>query len=492
MPDAVASSSDPTLPTGPLSGEVTPRRAAMDVGIQVVGRAGNLVLGIVVTALIARGLGSSRYGEWTTILLVPSLLAYLNDLGLHQVAVRQASATDDPRWLGALITARAALAVPVVLFTFASFLLIGARGDMLMAGAIVSLQGLLAVPAAYAAVFQVRVRNDLTMVALTLNSLLWTGAAAVILARGGGLVALAIALIGLQAFTTTLQALIALRQVRVPIRGATRLWRPLARIAIPLSIATVLTVAYGKIDGLLVYHYRGTVEAGLYGAAYRLLDQAAFIPMSLTVTLLPLLSRAWPEDRERARRLLQLAVELLAAAGLFAVAFAFAAPEASILFLYGEEFAPAADALPPLMIAFAVICLGYALGMYTLVLDLASRFAVYALIALILNVAANLWLLPDHSYVAAAWITVATEVLVSGAILPHILRRLEMRLTLAPLVKVAVSAALAGGVATLLDRSGVQVLLTLAVAAAVHVGSLIALGALDLGTLRALARKQAP
>lgn len=492
MPGAVASSNDPTRSDGLLSGEVTSRRAALDVGVQVIGRAGNLVLGIVVTALIARGLGSSRYGEWTTILLVPSLLAYLNDLGLHQVAVRQTSATDDPRWLGALITARAALAVPVVILTFASFLLIGARGDMLIAGAIVSLQGLLAVPSAYVAVFQVRVRNDLTMVALTVNSLLWTVAVAVIIASGGGLVPLAIALVGLQAFTTTLQALIALRQVRVPLRGATRLWRPLARIAVPLSIASVLTVAYGKIDGLLIYHYRGTVEAGLYGAAYRLLDQAAFIPMSLTVTLLPLLSRAWPVDPARARRLLQLAFELLAAVGLFAVAFAFATPAATILFLYGEDFAPAADALGPLMIAFAVICLGYALGMYTLVLDLAHRFAAYALLALVLNVAANVWLLPHHSFVAAAWITVATEVLVSGAILPHILRRLEMRLALAPLVKVALSATLAGGVATLLERSGVEVLVVLAVAAGVHLTTLVVLGVLDPSTLRALARKQAP
>ncbi len=72
--------------------------------VQVVGRVGNLALGVIATAVLARGLGKYGYGQWATILLIPALLSPLNELGFLQVAVRHASSEDDPRWLGALVT----------------------------------------------------------------------------------------------------------------------------------------------------------------------------------------------------------------------------------------------------------------------------------------------------------------------------------------------------------------------------------------------------
>jgi O-antigen/teichoic acid export membrane protein len=469
---------------GGLVRDVAPGRAALDVVAQIVGRGLNLVLGIVATAVLARGLGESGYGVWSTLLLVPSLLAVLNDLGLQQVAVRRATADDDPRWLGALLTARLALSVPISLLSVAVILAIGHGREMLIAGTIIALQGLLAAPSSLVSVFQARVRNDLTMVAATANSIGWTIAAIVLVHHG--LIALAVAMAGIAALTIGGQAVLALRSVHVPLRGTSRLWRELARTAIPLSVASLLITAYGKLDGLILYEQAGAREAGLYNAAYRLLDQAAFIPLSLTVTLMPLVSRAWPRRPDQARAALQLALDLLGMAGLFALAFALGAAKASIVFLFGDEFSEASAVLPVLMAAFLFICWGYAYGVFTLVLDLQGRFIRVALVALVLNVAANLALIPTYGFRACAWITLATEMLVIAAMTPAIFRTLEMRPALGRLARAAAVATVVAVGTALLDGAGVPVIPLLVLAAAAYVGGLFALRAVTVGDVRAL------
>ena len=72
------------------------RRAAGDVVGQVVARGLNALLGVAVTIVLVRGLGPSRYGDWSALLAVIAIVGYLTSLGLEEVAVRQA-AMDRPR-----------------------------------------------------------------------------------------------------------------------------------------------------------------------------------------------------------------------------------------------------------------------------------------------------------------------------------------------------------------------------------------------------------
>ena len=81
----------------------TPRHAVRDVAVQLVARAGNLVLGVVATAVVARALGGGGFGEWSTLLVVAQMAGYLADLGVEQVAVSRAaqqaaSATGSAPW----------------------------------------------------------------------------------------------------------------------------------------------------------------------------------------------------------------------------------------------------------------------------------------------------------------------------------------------------------------------------------------------------------
>ena len=77
-------------------------RAALDVAVQVAGRALNLIPGVVVTLLLARALGDASFGQWSTALAVVQIGATIGDFGLEQVAVRKAAADRgrEHEWIG--------------------------------------------------------------------------------------------------------------------------------------------------------------------------------------------------------------------------------------------------------------------------------------------------------------------------------------------------------------------------------------------------------
>ena len=472
-----------------ISAPVHVRRATADVILQVVGRLLNLLLGVVATAVLARKLGTAGFGEWSTILLIPGLLGNLNNLGFLQVAVRRAAAEQDSRWLGALVSIRIALSVPTTLMSILVVALVASGTEMLVAGIIVALQGLLAGAAALTSVFQVQVRNDLPILTMTINSVLWTAAIILIASAGGELVAYAVALTAIAAVTTSMEALIAIRRIRVPVRGTRRLWSELVRTAVPLSIGSLLILAYAKIDGLIVYTISGSSAAGLYGSVCRIVEQAGFVPLSLVITLMPIVSRLYPSRVGDARRLLQFALDVLAMFSLPALGFTLVASRPLMELIYGPHFVAASTALPILMGAFVLICCGYALGVFTLVLGLQSRFARYALAALCVNVALNLVFVPPYGYLAAAWVTLVTEALIMVLTGRAVLRGLAQRLQFGRLLRVALAATVSAGVTLALRELGVNVIGLLVAASLAQLAALFALRALRPDELRALLRR---
>ncbi len=418
-----------------MSGIRVPRaRAAADVAIQVLGRALNLVPGIVVTVLLTRSLGDDGFGQWSTALAIVQIATPFGDFGLEQVAVRKAAAA---RARGARLDRRADHAAARVR---------PAGGDRDAPSsssssrttprwpppACCSPGTLLLAPLSMTRVaFQTRVRNDLTILVLTVNSILWTAAVIAIAAsrRRHGLVRGGLPRVGgLQRGAGACGSAAALS--RPIMRGSRRLWRELARIGVPIGVAGLVVTAYVKLDQVMLFSLAGAEDAGLYGAVYRFLDQAQFLPAALMTTLFPIMASSWPADPERVRRIGRLIADYLAIVSLPALGFTIVAAEPVVRLLFGEDFLRAADALPILMGAFVVICFGYLAGNLVVVLELQRIFLRNALIALVFNVVLNLILIPPYGFVAAAWVTLATEVLVTALTLSAVLRRLELSLRL--------------------------------------------------------------
>jgi O-antigen/teichoic acid export membrane protein len=478
-----------------LPSQATRQRAARDILLQVVIRIANLALGVVVTALVVRALGRAGYGQWSTIFIVLTLIGYLANFGMESVALREA-ARDPEReheWIGAVMMLRMIVLGPVILASIAAIVVLHQSHQMLVAGLILIVTMPFSGVGALQLIFQLRVKNLVPMLVLTLRSVLWAIAVAIIYARGYGMVALAIAMSATNTIGSIVQAVAALRLAdRWPRPSRVQLG-PLVRAAVPIGISGVLIIAYARLDQVIVFSVVGSGAAGLYGSVYNVVDQAHFVPISILTSLAPVMAAAWPSDRARLLRTARLTGELMAIASLGGLVFATVAATPLVRLFFGSEFLRAAPALPVLGGAFVFICFDYLNGNLLVVLGKQWALLRISLIALVVNVAGNLALVPSTGFMGAAWMTLATEVVVFGASLWLILKTLELGLP--RLGRIGRTALAAGLLAVGLDglRLADASLAVLVVAACLlYPALLFGLRALGADDVRVLVRRQAP
>jgi O-antigen/teichoic acid export membrane protein len=448
--------------------------------VQIVGRVGNLLLGMVVVIVIARTLGVSGNGEWTTLLTISMITGYLVDPGLQTTALRMAAADvrDQAHWLGALVSVRVVTGLLAALLCFGVSAAVATGPPMVIAGALISATALTSPAQALAVVFQLEVRNERTMAFVTINSVLWTGGALVVALSGGGLVAFAATFLVTSVVSVMVQALYVWRRTPVLLEGLRRHGRQLLRIGLVVGLGSVLTIMYGKIDQILVLHYKGAAAAGLYGAAYSLLDRVQFLPGVLMTTIFPVVAAAWPANPDRTRDAVQRVVRYMAIISFPALAFTISAARPLLVLLFGEQFAPAAGALAVLMAAFIPICFGYVFGSLAVVVDRQRTFVRIAVAGLVFNLVANVLLVPRYGYMAAAWITVATEVLVIGPAAATTLGAMHVAPDLRKLWRAFAAAAGMGVVVWLARRLGCGIVLLGLIGAIVYPVAVFATGAL--------------
>jgi O-antigen/teichoic acid export membrane protein len=472
--------------------EVGARHLTLDVAVQIFARIANLALGVVVTLVLVHALGSSSFGLWSTIFAITQITSSFGELGLTQIAVSRAAREPDrePEWLGSLLSLRLLLAVPITLASIVAVFLLVSSHDGRVTGTLLSLVLLVGAAGTLNVVFQLRVRNHISMAILTLNSIVWGAGVIVVALLSGGIVAFAAVFLGTSLFTTTLTVGLASRIAALRMRGTRRLWRPMLRVGLGLGAAGILVTLYVKLDQILVFKIAGSHQAGLYGADYRLLDQIQFIPTSVMTTLFPLIAAAYPHNRDRVRNLLQVTGEYLTMASLPILAFTIVAAHQIVTLLFGEQFGAAAPALPILAGAFVSISFGYLVGNMVVILELQRLFLRYAAIGLLLNAALNVLLIPHYGFLAAAWITLLTEVTVMSMSMRRVLQKLRMRPQLQRLGRTLLGASAMGLAVWLARALGVPLGGLAAVAAVTYLPSLLLLGVLTREELLSVLRRK--
>ncbi len=463
--------------------------------MQVVVRTLNLALGVLVTALIARRLGTVGYGQWSTIFAVLFLTGFFMSFGAEGIVVRQATRQPEQEreWLGAMIAMRLIALGPVMLLSLVVLLAIRQSHAMLLAGLIMVVCMPFDGVGALQLVFQVRVNNRIPMLVLSIRSVLWAIAVLFIYLNKGGMVVLAIALVLTNLAGSIVQTAAAVRVLGGWLRPSRARLAELMRASLPLGLTGMLIIGYGRIDQVIVLQVVGSRGAGLYGAVYGLLDRAQFVPMSVLTTLTPIIAASWPSDPARMLRTARLAAELLAITALGALAFASVAPTLLVHLFFGPQFTGAAPALPVLAGAFVFVCFGYLNGSLLVALGLQQQFLKVSLLGLVFNVAGNLVAVPLDGFMGAAWMTLATELLVCGACMRAILRKLERRWPQPRrMTRTALAAVLLFGALGALKLLGAGLVVLVPAACALYPALLLGLGALQPDDIRVVLRRATP
>jgi O-antigen/teichoic acid export membrane protein len=186
-------------------------------------------------------------------------------------------------------------------------------------------------------------------------------------------------------------------------------------------------------------------DVGIYSAASVVVMAIPVVAGTLSGSLYPVLCRAGGLDDPDLQRLVRTVWRVLLVTGVVAAAASATLAGPVIGLLYGDAFAPAVAVMA--LLAW-VLPMRFCNGLLGHTLNAVGRQAPRTIavgVAAVVNLVANLALIPVLGYRGAVWATLATEVVLTAGLL-HALRGLRLPV-LRPLAE---GGAVAAGVAVLL------------------------------------------
>lgn len=192
------------------------------------------------------------------------------------------------------------------------------------------------------------------------------------------------------------------------------------RAGIPFGVAAVMISIYYTIDAVLLGYMKGTAEVGLYAVAYRIplgvLTFAALWGSVLFPHFTALAERSRAEVREQIGYFasLSLVVSLPLLAGALVVG------EQLIPGLFGVEFERAGTPFLVLMFAAALVPFSINWGTAALTLGDERHLAYAVTLGAVVNLTANLIVIPTYGMTGAAVTTVAAEIIVFAYLIVRI------------------------------------------------------------------------
>lgn len=407
-----------------------PARILLNSAIQLLGRLGSGLGGLIVVAVLTRYLGQRTFGAYTFVTGYVSLFYVITDLGANSLFIREMARNpkESPVLAGLLFSLRSVLVgVALVACLSAAFLL--PTGPFLDAGIRPAI-AVAAVALLWNPLFAVSTALFQTSLRMTF------GALTELSTRAGGLAFLAILvlllpvgnnlplrLFGAASMSTVglLAGALVARWAAFQIAPFRPRWnwpflRRLLADAAPLAIVTVLGSIHYRIDVLILSVMSNLTTVGTYGIATKMLD--AFISGSgiFMGLVFPVLSSRTRGDSQLLRRAFQKALDLMLIASVGAAVFVFSFAAYAVRILGGAQYHAAAAPVAAIAWAIPVIFTGTVFSQMVVAANRQGKALLPAIAAIVINVALNILLIPRFGAVAPATVTVISEGLSTAGI----------------------------------------------------------------------------
>ena len=367
--------------------------------------------GLVATIFVARTLGPLGFGRFQFALALTLLLGFVVMLGLPKLLVREIAR--DPK--GAATRIDSALFICLVAGGVVSGLLLGIGWAAGADRSLLFMVGLTMIADSVGrivmALFWAVERMRYEAVAVGIQESAFVAFTLLALAADGGVEGVMLAYLTSRVIGFVVAWVIAATKLSCATRPRRHagVVRPMLKATIPFAIDDGLSLAYVRIDAVLLGLLKGPTAVGLYQSATNLVLYLNVLPRMVNMSMYPQMSRAWPEQPWAIRRLRDASIRLLGAVAIpITVGSIMLAPEI-IGVLYGPKFEPAVRYYQLLVLVIPLRILGNTLGTAITSVDRQAQRAFIVGVAAALNVGLNLILIPMWSILGAVVATLVTE-----------------------------------------------------------------------------------
>ncbi|MBI2196560.1 flippase [Candidatus Daviesbacteria bacterium] len=372
-------------------------------------------IGFFYIIYLARTLGVSDFGLLTAALAYFSILSSVADFGLNRFLIREVardrSKAPELLWNVAMLR----VTLTSIFFAIFSVILYLLDPDK-MRVSLILLAGLAILPQAIAfsfdAVFVAVQRLQFSAAALLVSSLATALVGLYLVGKGFGPLGAVNALIIGQVVYAAILIIFLIKRERLVLSAINLTeMKKIVVGSLPYGLLSVLGLLYFRIDAILLSYLRGNFETGLYGAAYRFLEAVTFIPSAFSMALLPVLARAHETSAKDVRQLYFKSFKIMLGLGLVVfLGYVLVLPEIIKIVLPNYLSSILVIKILSLSIPFMFIHVP-AVSVLLSTDKYLKHVLILSMLALTFNIAANLAFIPRFGFIAASWVTVASEIL---------------------------------------------------------------------------------
>lgn len=391
------------------------RKVAYNIIVSSAAKILSTVLALVSIGLITRYLGKEGFGDYATVLAFLSLFSAVADLGLYHISTREISrpGADEEKILGNIFSLRLISSMVVVALSWITVLFLPypehVRG------------GIITIAFSFFFASNYQILNGIFQKRLSMDKV----AMGELLGKAGQLlVILGVVKLQLGFRWTVISILVNMiisfiivfvwsrKYIALKLRFDFAYWKTFLKEALPMGAASVITFLYFKLDTILLSVMKSNAEVGIYNVAYKVLENVNFFPAMIMGLVMPLMSHAVISERKKFETISNNTFKLFVVLVIpMVVSILFFAREI-IWVIGGSDFAESVKILRILVLALALIFFGHFLSTALIVNNMQKKLMYVFAFAAVCNITLNLIFIPKFSYLAAAYISVITELLV--------------------------------------------------------------------------------
>lgn len=386
-------------------------------------------IGFFYTLFIAKSLSVSDFGLYSLALSYFSIIGAVSEFGLNRFLIREValekqnlfSLVFNVAFLRLVLNLLAVIIIGIAIFLFDQD---RARNIIILLVMFATIPQVLSLT--IDAIFVGLRKLALSSVSIFLMSSVTALTGVFLIERGFGILGVTYALILGQiayliflTFLLLQKKIIFFRKIDPDLRMVNQVFMG----SMPYGILAILALLYFRLDILLLTYLRGNFEAGLYGVAYRFLDIVIFIPSALSAAIFPQFVKLHGNPGEIAKLYFK-SIKIMALMGLaICLAFILVLPEIFKTFL--PNYFRSIEIIKILSLSIPFMFIHIPGAQVLLSTDKFLKTVILlSLVTLSFNLILNLLFIPIYGMVAAAWITVFSEIL--SLILFYILLRIKI------------------------------------------------------------------
>jgi O-antigen/teichoic acid export membrane protein len=381
--------------------------------------AGNLVLkalSFMFGILVIRRLGDNRYGQYATVLAFVGLFQIFAEMGITQYVMREIARdrSQTKKYFWNLIALRLLLAFANMLIIPVLAKLYGYEPDLVLGTFLYTLTFIFAaIEAAFLATLTANEHLEYISIINVSGQIAFMILGSIFLFGNLGFLWLVIA--GPMTYSVRLGIGVwAVRKHKLlprPVSITPQIWPELLQAGVPFGIIALTVTIANSIDTVMLSKSQPDYVVGWYNVAYGLILSLTFLTNGFKDAIVPSLTRAHADGPSTARVWYHHTTRFFLAFSIPLAAGGMLLASKIIVFLYTDEYLPAALAfgilawdIPFLMYA------GFCGRMTTVISEEKAAARIYTVNALA-NVVLNLIMIPLYGMIGAAIVTVVTDII---------------------------------------------------------------------------------